>query len=66
MDWTLLVILGGLVGGVSEMKHITMTEPQCKSAVKLLEPLKRHLAAACVGPHGEAFGFPDVIKDDGE
>ena len=60
MNWILIIIIGGYFTGVSDMKHISVTEQQCKQAVKMLLPLKGKMGAGCVGPAGEVFSFEDM------
>ena len=63
MNWILIVVIGGIMG-VSDIRTVSMTEPQCKALVKMLAPLKSRISAGCAGPNGETFTFKDMKNED--
>ena len=63
MNWVLFVVIGGIMG-VSDIRTVSMSEPQCRASVKMLAPLKNRISAGCVGPNGETFIFKDVKNND--
>ncbi|MHC3940212.1 hypothetical protein [Paenochrobactrum sp. BZR 201-1] len=59
ISWMLMVVTAGAIM-IDDVKLTPMTEVQCKTAVKQLAPLKGKMAAVCVGPDGQSFGFEDI------
>jgi hypothetical protein len=60
MNWILVIFLAGSNVAVSDVKNITMTEPQCKTVVREMSTSPELAVAICVGPNGELFSFEDA------
>lgn len=52
MEWFLIIVVASRIG-VSEVQVTPMPEAQCRAAIEVLAPLKKHVGVACVGPNGE-------------
>lgn len=63
-DWILIIAIGNaIVGGVGDVKHVRLTEAQCKATVVELYPIQKGgIGAVCVAPDGEAYSFDDVQR----
>ncbi|WP_457647640.1 hypothetical protein [Profundibacter sp.] len=52
MSWILIIVLPGTLG-IESVQFERMPEAQCRAALTTMEPLKRKIGLACVGPDGQ-------------
>lgn len=59
--WTLIILLGGLMGDVKSVEVREVSKDQCVAIVREMHPLRSNgVSAGCFGPDGSSYTSADV------